>query len=360
MSLKTSISRLARPEIVAMRPYSSARSEAPGEGVLLNANESPWSLLPDCRLNRYPEPQPELLISRLAKLYRVGPEQLLVTRGSDEGIDLLTRVFCRAGEDAIVQCTPAFGMYRIAALTQGADIISIPRLVEENFNMDTGKLLETIETDTRIKLVFLTTPNNPTGDSIDKGVLLEILEAANGKALVVVDEAYAEFSTKDSFSPLVSEYNNLVVLRTLSKAWAGAGLRCGTVIAQHEVIALLGRIIAPYPLATPVVELAERLLDPEILTLQQRLLKALTTNKQRLLRMLEAQAYITDIWPGDANFILIRLHDAAGLMRHCSNNNVTLRAFNSEPLLQGCIRISVGSDSDLDALENALTTWKTA
>jgi len=360
MSLDTNISRLARPEIVAMKPYSSARSEAPGEGVLLNANESPWSLLPGSRLNRYPEPQPELLVSRLAKLYRVGPEQLLVTRGSDEGIDLLTRVFCRTGQDAILQCTPAFGMYRIAAQTQGVAIISIPRLVEENFSMDTGKLLETLENDNRIKLVFLTTPNNPTGDSIDEGLVLKILEAANGKALVVVDEAYAEFSTKDSFSPLVSEYNNLVILRTLSKAWAGAGLRCGTVIAQAEVIGLLGRIIAPYPLATPVVELAERLLDPKILTLQQRLLKALSTNKQRLLRILEAQDYITDTWPGDANFVLIRVQDAAGLMRHCGNKNVVLRAFSSEPLLQGCIRISVGSDSDLDALENALTTWETA
>ena len=364
--LENSIAKLARPEIVAMKPYSSARSEAPGEGVLLNANESPWSILAElpgqpnpttARLNRYPEPQPELLISRLAKLYQVKPEQLLVTRGSDEGIDLLTRVFCRAGEDAILQCTPAFGMYRIAAQTQGASIISIPRLPEADFSMDIGKLLGTLKNNTQIKLVFLTTPNNPTGDSIDEDSLLEILEAANGKALVVVDEAYAEFSAKASFSSLVTDYSNLVVLRTLSKAWAGAGLRCGTVIAQPEVIDLLGRIIAPYPLASPVVALAERLLEAETLSSQQRLLKALDTNKLRLLEILKKQDYITNIWPGDANFVLIRVNGAAALMQHCTEHNVLLRAFDSEPLLRDCIRISVGSDSDLDTLENTLNTW---
>ncbi|MCF6263791.1 MAG: histidinol-phosphate transaminase [Xanthomonadales bacterium] len=342
-----------------MKPYSSARSEAPDEGVLLNANESPWSLLPDAQLNRYPEPQPQQLVSRLASLYQIEREQLLVTRGSDEGIDLLTRVFCRAGEDAILQCTPAFGMYRIAAQTQGVDVVSIPRLLADNFSMNTDKLLETLAGDTPIKLVFLTTPNNPTGDSIDKATLLKILQTANGSALVVVDEAYAEFSSKASFCSLVAEYNNLVVLRTLSKAWAGAGLRCGSVIAQHEVIDLLGRIIAPYPLASPVIELAERLLAPEILSLQQQQLLALANNKQRLIKILKAQNYITDIWPGDANFILIRLEDASGLMHYCRGHNIILRAFNNEPMLQGCIRISVGSDSDLDSLETALNTWKT-
>jgi len=358
MSAQTSISKLARAEIVAMQPYSSARSEAPGEGVLLNANESPWSLLPDSKLNRYPEPQPERLVSRLANLYQVNREQLLVTRGSDEGIDLLTRVFCRAGKDAILQCTPAFGMYSIAAQTQGADVVSIPRRIADNFSMDTDKLLKTIKSDSRIKLVFLTSPNNPTGDSIDKETLLRILQAANNKALVVVDEAYAEFSNKDSFTPLVSDYNNLVVLRTLSKAWAGAGLRCGSVIANGEVLDLLRRIIAPYPLASPVVEMAERLLEPQMLQLQQRLLKALASNKKRLLKILQAQDYITDIWPGDANFILIRSYDASRLMQHCRQHNVMLRAFNNEALLADCIRISVGSDSDLDSLETALNTWK--
>ncbi|MCF6226137.1 MAG: histidinol-phosphate transaminase [Xanthomonadales bacterium] len=359
MRSQISISKLARPEIVAMKPYSSARSEAPGEGVLLNANESPWSLLPDSKLNRYPEPQPQRLVSRLANLYQVNRKQLLVTRGSDEGIDLLTRVFCRAGEDAILQCTPAFGMYAIAAQTQGVDVVSIPRLAADNFSMDVDKLLLTLANDTRLKLIFLTTPNNPTGDSIDKATLLKILQSVNGRALVVVDEAYAEFSNKASFCPLVTEYNNLVILRTLSKAWAGAGLRCGTVIAQTEVIDLLGRIIAPYPLASPVVELAERLLDPEVLSLQQQQLQALANNKQRLFTILKAQNYITDIWPGDANFILIRLDDASGLMRYCGQQNIILRAFNNEPLLQNCIRISVGSNSDLDSLETVLKTWKT-
>ncbi len=366
---ESTIYSLARPEIVAMKPYSSARSEAAAEGVLLNANESPWSLTnadskdinPSTdQMNRYPEPQPQLLISRLAMLYGVCPSQLLVTRGSDEGIDLLTRVFCRAGKDSILQNTPAFGMYRIAALTQGAKIVSIPRLAEAGFSIDTEKLFDTLETNERIKLVFLTTPNNPTGDSIKQTFLLDLLEATRDQAIVVVDEAYAEFSKQPSFAPLVSEYENLVILRTLSKAWAGAGLRCGSMIASPAVIDLMRRIIAPYPLATPVTELAVRLLEPKILEQQQRLLESIQINKQRLLGILEKQDYISDIWPGDANFILLRTEDADGLMQHCAKQKVILRAFKNEPLLQQCIRITVGSDSDLDALEAALETWKSA
>jgi len=356
------IESLARPEIVAMKPYSSARGEAPGRGILLNANESPWALLEiaelDSGLNRYPDPQPAELVSRLAGLYGLARENVLVTRGSDEGIDLLTRVFCRAGKDAILHCPPTFGMYRIAAQTQGAATVSIPRLADKEFRMDRQGILDAIAQDGRIKLVFLTSPNNPTGDAVEEDFLLDLLEATSDRALVVVDEAYTEFCRFPSAAALIDRYENLVVLRTLSKAWAAAGLRCGAVLAQASVIALLRRIIAPYPLASPVISLACRMLDTEVLDRQQQLLAQVQRNKQRLLSILENRSFIHDIWPGEANFVLLRIGSADELLAFCAARGVILRGYPGEPMLSACIRISVGSEEDLAALETALDAWE--
>lgn len=355
-----SIEKLARPEIVAMKPYSSARKEAPGEGILLNANEAPWPLLdPESRLNRYPDPQPERLLRHLARLYQTGEDKLLVTRGSDEGIDLLTRVFCRAGQDAILQCPPAFGMYRIAAQTQGACVVSIPRSTED-FSLDEQGVIDALGADPRIKLVFLTSPSNPTGDVLDRSFLLRLLDLVQGRALVIVDEAYAEFTDHPSATPLVDDYEHLVVLRTLSKAWAAAGLRCGSVIAQETVISLLRRIIAPYPLPSPVVSLAMEILDDDILEKQRNLLRQVKNNKRILLAMLEGRPFVRRIYPGEANFVLIQVDDADALLSFCAQNNVILRGFPAEEALRGCIRISVGSEDDLASLERALDKWEEA
>ncbi len=358
---------LARPEIVAMEPYSSARKEAPGHGILLNANESPWPLLinaplddaePSSGLNRYPDPQPRELVSGFANLYGVPKQQVLVTRGSDEGIDLLTRVFCRAGKDAVAQCPPTFGMYRIAAQTQGVDIVSVPRLASNDFLMDRDRLLETLENDRRIRLIFLTSPNNPTGDIIEQTFLHDLLQAAVGKAIIVIDEAYIEFSQQASVTDLIGRYENLVVLRTLSKAWGAAGLRCGTVLASEEIISLLLRIIAPYPLASPVISLAQRMLADGMSDLQQQMLNELQENKKRLLSLLVGRSFITNIWPGEANFVLLQACDAEDLLSFCAGRGVILRGYPSEPLLEGCIRISVGSKDELSALKSALDDWE--
>ena len=363
-----SIISLARPEIVAMKPYSSARSEAPGRGILLNANESPWSLLTDSGsddteavsgLNRYPDPQPHKLVSSLAKLYGVPEQQVLITRGSDEGIDLLTRVFCRAGRDAILQCPPTFGMYRIAAQTQGAEIVSVSRQASDDFRVDRDQLLATLEKDKRIKLIFLTSPNNPTGDTLDQNLLHELLRAATGKAIVVLDEAYAEFSRQASAIGLIDDHENLVVLRTLSKAWGAAGLRCGVVLASHEVVSLLRRIIAPYPLASPVITLAQRMLSDGMSDRQQQMLKEVRDNKKILLGLLAGRSFITNIWPGEANFVLIQVRQAENLLNFCGNKGLILRGYPDDPLLEGCIRISTGSKDELAALKSALDAWET-
>jgi len=357
-----SVEALARPDIVAMRPYSSARKEAPGEGVLLNANEAPRSLLGEAgwegRLNRYPEPQPERLVTALANLYGVPEEFVLVTRGSDEGIDLLTRVFCRAGQDAILHCPPTFGMYRIAAQAQGAAVVAVAREAGNAFLLNEARLSETLDSNSRIKLLFLTSPNNPTGDAIRPRTLENLLLRCRGRALVVLDEAYAEFCSHPSAAALLSDFDNLVVLRTLSKAWASAGLRCGAVLAQPEVIGLLQRVIAPYPLPSPVIALALRMLETDMLERRDELLREIAANKKLLLGAVASRPFLREIIPGEANFILVRAERADELLSFCARRNVILRGFPGEPLLRDYIRISVGSATDIEALEAALDEWE--
>jgi histidinol-phosphate aminotransferase len=356
---------LARPEIVAMKAYSSARTEAPAEGVLLNANEMPGTLLNEgenalalSAINRYPQPQPVDIVTRLAGLYGIGPEFLLVTRGSDEGIDLLVRVFCRAGIDAILECPPGFGMYRIAAQTQGAAVIQSPRNADHDFRLDADDIIRRMDENPAIKLVFLTSPNNPSGDLVDRSVLIRILEATAGKALVIMDEAHIEFCPRQHCIDLLSRFDNLVILRTLSKAWAAAGLRCGTVIASPDIIGLLRRIIAPYPLAGPVIDLVGALLAPAKQAMQQSMIAQMLENKRRLVTFLNTQGYIRNIWPGEANFVLIRLDHAREFLDYCGSQSVVLRGFDNEPLLTGCIRISIGNTKEMDKLMSVMENWQ--
>jgi histidinol-phosphate aminotransferase len=362
-----SITHLARPDIVAMKPYSSARSEAEATGTLLNANELPWPLITDpasnvpdtSSLNRYPEPQHAGLISLLAGEYGLPAEKVLLTRGSDDGIDLLVRVFCRAGEDSILDCPPSFGMYKVAARAQGAGIITAPR-VPGSLELDTRAVLAAVGGDSPPRLVFLTSPANPTGDLVEPEFLEELLRQARERSIVVVDEAYAEFTSAGSFAALIGTHENLVVLRTLSKGFASAALRCGAVLAQPEIISLLRRVIPPYPLATPVIELATRLFDPEVRDLQASLLREVATNKAVLVECLEQQPFVRKIWRGEANFVLARVDDARDLVEHCSRNEITIRMFDGNPMLENCVRISVGTKSEMALLRDTLRAYQPA
>ena len=356
------IAALARPEILAMQPYESARSSMSADGILLNANEAPCTLVDDpgfagLELNRYPPPQPAALVDRLARLYGVGTDQLLVTRGSDEGIDLLVRVFCRPGIDAIAECTPCFGMYRIAAAIQGAAIVKVPRLAQEGFRIDAGALAGYIQADERIRVVFLTSPGNPAGDSIPVAVLEQLLEACAGRALLVLDEAYIEFSGQPSAVKLVVRYPQLVVLRTLSKAWAAAGLRCGSVIANPEVIDLLGRVMAPYPLTAPAVDAALRVTTEDVAGKQREMITSVMARKADFLEFLEQQTWVLEIWPGEANFVLLRVGDAGGLVDWCGQHDIRIRNFHGQPMLNNCVRLSIGSHTEMQALITALAAY---
>ena len=247
------VHELARADIVALEPYAHAAWEPSLER--LHANELPWPAEEDrarAGLNRYPEPQPRALIERLAELYTVAPDSLLAGRGSEEAIDLLTRAFCRAGHDAVLLCPPTFGMYSVCARIQGAQIIEAPLRAAAGFALESQALLDRCTA--AVKLVFLCSPNNPTGNLLDEASILRIACRLLGRALVVVDEAYIEFAGAPSLARLVPELPNLAVLRTLSMGHGLAGGRCGALIALPEVIALLRKLIPPYAIPQPTLE----------------------------------------------------------------------------------------------------------
>jgi histidinol-phosphate aminotransferase len=345
-----------------MRAYESARGSAAADGILLNANEAPQTFADDpdferLALNRYPAPQPAALKSRLAELYGVDESRLLVTRGSDEGIDLLTRVFCRPEQDAIVECTPCFGMYRIAATIQGARIIDVPRQRENGFRIDFGELERVICGQDGVRLVFLTSPNNPTGDRITRAQLERVLRACEGRALVVMDEAYIEFCEAESACAMVDQWPQLVVLRTLSKAWAAASVRCGAVVAHPEVIGLLRRVIAPYPLPTTAVDAALQATGNEVEERQRRFVAKTRQNRQALRAFLESCPWVKEAWDSEANFLLVRVADANGLVAWCARQGIRIRNFDAQPGLTGCVRITIGSEAEMEILKSALTAY---
>jgi histidinol-phosphate aminotransferase len=351
-----SIVTIARPEIRSLTPYSSARMEASGGDVLLNANESPWSPLGGSGLNRYPDPQPSILLNALAQLSGVAAANVLVGRGSDEAIDLLVRVFCRAGKDSVLVCPPTFGMYAVCARVQNADVIEVP--LTQTFEIDEPKLLADITPD--CKIVFLCTPNNPTGGVTNIETIARIANALSNRALVVVDEAYVEFCDGESATTLLTRYSNVAVLRTLSKAFALAGNRIGTVIAHADVIALLRRIQAPYPLPTPCVDIALSALSPAARVRTAEFVALLRSERERVASMLEKMPRVLAIYASAANFLCVRFTDGATMYRYLLSEGIVVRNVGAYPGLQNCLRISIGTPDENARLLRALNDCELA
>ncbi|MBA3848486.1 MAG: histidinol-phosphate transaminase [Opitutus sp.] len=338
-----SVLALVRPEILALTPYSSARKESSGGRVWLDANENP--LTPHAgapRLNRYPDPQPPELIARLASLYGVVPDRVLVTRGSDEGIDLLLRAFCRAGQDSIVITPPTYGMYAVAAGIQGAAVRSAPLERDQDFALDVGAVLAAV--DASVKLVFLCSPNNPTGQLLACDSVRHVVDALAGRAIVVIDEAYGEFASEPSFAGELAERPNLVVLRTLSKAFGLAGARVGATLATPELIAVLKKIIAPYPIPTPVANAALEALAPHAIAAARRSALGLVEQRRRLAAGLAELPAVRRVWPSDANFLLVEVTDSARVMSVARAAGLILRDRSKD--VPNTVRITVGSPEE--------------
>ena len=345
----TPLQALARPEILTLKPYSHA-AWLPSL-TRLHANEAPWRPagdLTEAGLNRYPEPQPEALVHRLAALYDVSAETLLVSRGSDEAIDLLSRIYLRAGEDAILQFTPTFGMYQVAAHIQGAAVIELPLDRSRGWAVDVDALLD-IWTP-RIKLVYLCSPNNPTGNSIDTGTVEAICKALDGKAIVVIDEAYIEWSRSPSLIPWLARFPTLAFLRTLSKAHALAGARIGALIAHPDLIQLAKRVIPPYCLAQPTIEATLQALHPDAVAGSRKKLDALLLEREYLEHRLRASPLVAKVWPSDANFLLIDCHDAGRFMQNSIAGGSIVRDLRNNPALPDSLRVSVGTRAQNDVL----------
>ena len=347
----TGILALARPDIIALKAYSHASWDPAFERM--HANELPWRAETDrseAGLNRYPEPHPHVLAQRLAALYGVSVEQLLPGRGSDESIDLLVRGFCRAGVDNVVICPPTFGMYAVAARIQGAAVREVPLLADRGFALDTERVLAACDANT--KIVFLCSPNNPTGNAMEPVAIEHLLLALATRSLVVVDEAYIEFSGDASLTTALTRFPNLVVLRTLSKAYGLAGARVGSLIAAPAIVALLAKVIPPYSIPQLTIEAVLATLADGQLAIQRERVAQIRTERERLRAALANCKPVQKIWSSVANFLLVDFADAEAVLAAAREAKLLIRDMRN--VSPRSLRISVGSPEQNDRLIRSL------
>ncbi len=342
---------LARPDIVALKAYSHASWDPAFDR--LHANELPWRAETDrslAGLNRYPEPHPKVLAQRLATLYGVAEQQLLPGRGSDESIDLLVRGFCRAGVDNVIICPPTFGMYAVAARIQGAAVREVPLRREDDFALDASAVLAACDAHT--KIVFLCSPNNPTGNAMAAAAMEQLLVALSDKALVVVDEAYIEFSGGPSLTTALARFPNLVVLRTLSKAYGLAGARVGSLIATPDIVALLAKVIPPYSIPQLTIEAVLATLADAQLAIQRERVAQVCVERERLRAALATCPCVRKIWPSVANFLLVDFADAEVVLAAARTAKLLIRDMRN--VSPQSLRITVGTPEQNDRLIRSL------
>jgi histidinol-phosphate aminotransferase len=353
VSAAASPTSIARPDILSVDPYEHALWNPALER--LHANELPWRSGEDTSaagLNRYPEPQPHELVTQLAGLYEQPPANVLVTRGSDEAIDLLTRAFCRAGTDQVLVCPPTFGMYAVAARIQGAGVVRVPLRQEQGFALDVAAVLA--HCTPTVKLVYVCSPNNPTGNLIPEAVILQLAGELAGRALLVVDEAYIEFAGAPSGARQLHSHPWLVVLRTLSKAHGLAGARCGVVLAHADVIALLRRIVEPYNLAQLSIEAVLRALKPAARSSTRERVALIQQQRSRLTAGLAQCDGVLKVWPSAANFVLVEFADAQLAFDRACAAGLLVRDVRRQPGLGRALRLTVGTPEQNGRLIGAL------
>ena len=354
----TDVLSLVREDLRGFAGYSSARTEKLDGEVWLNANESAWRNAADadaaCR--RYPDPQPPALREALADLYGVRPEQLLVGRGSDEAIDLLVRATCEPGRDAVVIAPPVFGMYAVSARLQGAPLVEVPLRDDPQAGLVPDFAAIGQEALARgAKLVFLCSPSNPGGAAIALDDVAALARRLEGRALVVVDEAYGEFSDVPSATTLLDALPNLVVLRTLSKAHALAAARIGVAIGAPELIAVLRRCQAPYPVPGPVAELGVRALSASSRDATAARVAEIRRERERVREALQGLPGVRRVYPSQANFLLLRLRDAEAAFRALLAAGIVVRDQRAAPGLGDALRITLGTPEQNDRVLSVLS-----
>ncbi|WP_053977867.1 histidinol-phosphate transaminase [Mangrovimonas xylaniphaga] len=351
MKTMIDIKKLARPNVMALKPYTSARDdfkEMNVNYVFLDANENPFNN----GLNRYPDPQQNKLKEILSELKQVPKEQILLGNGSDEVLDLIFRVFCEPNKDSIVILPPTYGMYEVLANVNAIKTIKI--LLKEDFQPNVEDILNNVDNTT--KLLFLCSPNNPTANSFNASAIEQLIQSFQG--LVIIDEAYIDFSAQESWLSRLEDFPNLIVTQTLSKAYGLAGIRLGICYSSKEIIALLNKIKPPYNIneltqqkALTQLQKAAQLQDEVCSILEQR---------ELLQKELENIPYIEKIYPSDANFLLLKVDDANKRYEQLVTKGIVVRNRSKEPLCANCLRITVGNSKENQILIQTLKNLETS
>lgn len=337
------LQQLVRKNVWNMKPYSSVRDEFKGEAsVFLDANENPLN----DKYNRYPDPLQWSLKQKIAKVKNIAPENIFLGNGSDEPIDLVIRIFCEPRIDNIVAVDPTYGMYQVCAEVNDVEYRKV--LLNENFDLDAQKLLE--KTDRNTKLIFLCSPNNPTGNLLSREEIKKVLDSFAG--IVVLDEAYIDFASEATWLNDLEKYPNLIILQTFSKAWGLAAVRLGMAFASAEIIKLFNKVKYPYN----VNILTQNFVGDELdkLELRKQWIATLLEGRNYLINELPKLTFVEKIYPTDANFILVKVEDANSLYKQLADKGVIVRNRNSVSLCAGCLRITVGTDKENEMLIKTL------
>lgn len=324
---------IVRKNIKELIPYSSARDDFQGTAsVYLDANENPYAT----KVNRYPDPLQQKLKVVISKLKHVTPEQIFLGNGSDEAIDLLYRAFCEPAADNVVSIKPTYGMYKVCADINNISYREV--LLKKGFTLDVEGLLSSVDEST--KLLFLCSPNNPTGNSFDSKDILQILDSFKG--IVVVDEAYIDFSEQKSFLTQLNKYPNLVVLQTLSKAWGMAGIRLGMAFASKEIINILNSIKYPYNVNSLTQKKALKKLKFKSIIVRQQV-QELIDERNKLAAQLKKLGFVEKVYASDANFLLVEMKEAEKVYLSLMDNKIIVRDRSKVALCEGCLRITIGT-----------------
>lgn len=343
------LDNILRPNIKGLTPYSSARSEFKGkEGVFLDANENSYGSPLATNYNRYPDPLQLNLKEQLGKIKGLPIQNIFIGNGSDEAIDLLFRAFCNPGKDNVLIPSPTYGMYEVSAAINDVAIKKVP--LNANFQLDIDSIVENIDGAT--KLIFLCSPNNPTANSFLRDDIEVILNNFNG--ILVIDEAYINFSKQQSFIKELTEYPNLVILQTLSKAWGLAGLRLGMAFASEAIISVLNKIKPPYNINSVSQQLALDALSN--LTTVNNWIKETVSERDKLANEIAGLSFTEKVFPSDANFILVRMNDPKAVYNYLIQHKIIVRDRSKVELCEGCLRITIGTPAEnknlMDTLKN--------
>jgi histidinol-phosphate aminotransferase len=342
------INSILRDNIKSLTPYSSARDEFKGsEGVFLDANENPYNTL----YNRYPDPLQWKVKEKLAKIKDVEPEQIFLGNGSDEAIDLLMRAFCEPHHDQVISIHPSYGMYQVAADINAVEFVKVS--LNDDFTLNSGAIRKAVNKHT--KLIMLCSPNNPTSNSFDATEMLQLASDFNG--LLVVDEAYIDFSSKPGLIRYLDITPNLVILQTFSKAWGLAGLRMGIAFASKQIIDVLNKIKYPYNVNSMTQRLVLEALDDSKGT--ESIVNNILNQRSQLIKKLSDLSKVKKIYPSDANFILVRIDDAKKAYDFLVNKQIIVRDRSKVHLCEGCLRITVGTPGENKSLLEALEIYNT-